>query len=495
MVALRFVGWPAIIWQFIMFHSIFKHVKWSTPSQLLQVLQGVGVASLIITPLMLSLIFKTGTRYIMGGIVALVLGLMLFYQSQNAPVGLVAVQNKLSNTANKVNLKFIDVKQQRPLDYAEQPVTYQDPYTIRLGTAFEVLNHYFVKTVLPYPMAFYYGFRVIKPEPITGAASLAGLLVFMTLALLSLLFLHKNKLLSTGIFIYLASLVVFSGFFYPVPGLVAERFMFIATIGWSIFLCAVFFMLFRINTTLSIGQWSSIATTPKVVFSLLLVLYSGLTFSRNFDWKDDLTLFRHDISYVTESAQANNLLAIHLIRHSLEVTDTSQQRALRKETIIHLKKTVEISPTFFNANYDLGRLYAGLNMPDSALVWFTNAYKIKPDYIETTFNIADVYLQRGQYQPAIPYLEYAIKHRPADYRGYSDLSFIYFQLHDFYKSMDVNRQAIANISSNAAPYINIGNVYLNLNKPDSAALWAHKALEVEPTSPLANKILQQAGKK
>jgi len=254
-------------------------------------------------------------------------------------------------------------------------------------------------------------------------------------------------------------------------------------------------MLFRINTTLSIGQWSSIATTPKVVFSLLLVLYSGLTFSRNFDWKDDLTLFRHDISYVTESAQANNLLAIHLIRHSLEVTDTSQQRALRKETIIHLKKTVEISPTFFNANYDLGRLYAGLNMPDSALVWFTNAYKIKPDYIETTFNIADVYLQRGQYQPAIPYLEYAIKHRPADYRGYSDLSFIYFQLHDFYKSMDVNRQAIANISSNAAPYINIGNVYLNLNKPDSAALWAHKALEVEPTSPLANKILQQAGKK
>ena len=42
---------------------------------------------------------------------------------------------------------------------------------------------------------------------------------------------------------------------------------------------------------------------------MILVLYSGLTFSRNLDWKDRVTLFRHDIKVVENSAPKTRIAA------------------------------------------------------------------------------------------------------------------------------------------------------------------------------------------
>ena len=491
LVMLKIIGWPAILWQTMMVHNFFKHLQFGNLLNAHELLSPIGIASLLVTALMLLLIFKKGTRHLVNGMVVMAIGVLLFYQGHHSPLNVVEAQNKITNTVNKLDPRFIEAKQQRPLDYAEQPVSNQDPLNIRIGTSLEVMAHYFSKTILPYPMAFYYGYRFIKPETITEAMPLIGLLIFGALGFLAIVLIGKNKLLSIGLLIYLSSLAVFSGFFYPVPGLVAERFMFIPTLGWSIVLGALLFMLFRFDNKLAIKQFSSVATVPKVVFVVILILYSGITFSRNFNWKDDLTLFRHDILYVSESAQANNLLAIHLIHRSTNINDAIEQKDLREEAVVHLKKAVEINPGFFNANYDLGRMYLVLNKPDSALVWFLKANKIKPSFIEITFNIADIYLARGQYLAAIPFLEYAIKNRPTDYRGYSSLSYSYFQLHNFYKSIAVNQLGIENIPLNTAAYVNIGNVYLNLNKPDSAALWANKALAIDPSNQTASQILKQ----
>ena len=111
--------------------------------------------------------------------------------------------------------------------------------------------------------------------------------------------------------------------------------------------------------------------------------------------------------------------------------------------------------------------------------------------MEAKFNIADIYLAQGQYKAAVPLLEDLIRNRPTDYRGYSSLSYVYFQLGDLYKSISVNKMAVQSIPANTAAYVNIANVYLNLNKPDSALLWAYKALAIEPSNQTASEILKQ----
>ena len=491
MVMIKVIGWPAIIWQALTIHNFWKDLHLDKPFTIDRLVNPIGAASLLVTILMALIIFKRSTRYLIDCMVVLAVAVLLFYQGHHSPINAVEAQNNITFTINKVDPKFIEVKQQRPLDYAEQPVTNEDPLNIRIGTALEVMAHYFIKTILPYPMAFYYGYRFIKPETITEVMPLMGLLLFITLAVFSIALIRKNQLVSIGVLIYLSSLIVFSGFFYPVPGLVAERFMFIPTLGWSIILGVLLFRLGRLDDKLSTAQFSFVKAVPKAVFVFLMVLYGTITFARNFNWKDDLTLFRHDIEYVNESAQANNLLAIHLMHRSADIAEPNEQRALREEAIVHLKKTVEISPNFFNANYDLGRMYLVMNVRDSALVWFLKASKIRPAFMEAKFNIADIYLAQGQYKAAVPLLEDLIRNRPTDYRGYSSLSYVYFQLGDLYKSISVNKMAVQSIPANTAAYVNIANVYLNLNKPDSALLWANKALAIEPSNQTASEILKQ----
>jgi tetratricopeptide (TPR) repeat protein len=392
-----------------------------------------------------------------------------------------------------VNPRFIEIKQERPLDFVEQPVTNGETVALRAGTAFEVMCHYFIKTLAPYPMAYYYGYRYIKPEPITDPKPLAGLIIYLLLIVLAVALMHKNALLSMGLIIYLVSLTIFSGYFYPVPGQVADRFMLIPSIGWSILLGVAVFGTVKITSRSVVNQWRSVKNIVKAAFLALLLVYSAVTFARNFNWADDLTLFRHDISTVDESVQAHNILATHLIDHSLVANDPSEQKQLREEAIKNFKKAADIRPSFFNATYDLGRVYLLLNMPDSALAWFIKANKINADFIEVQFYIADIYTQLGQYQAAIPYLEYTIRARPGDYAAYNKLSYVYFRLNDAYRSIEVSKQAILKTQAGGLPYAAIGSVYLSLNKPDSAGLWAHKALEIEPGNRGATQLLQRIG--
>ena len=492
-VGFRIIGWPAVIWQAIPIHNFFKHGDFASQN-LLSTVQGIGLGCFFVTALIISLIFRTGTRFLIGSYVLLALSVLIYLQvTIYKPISLVTAQHAVANTVNKVNPKFIEIKQDRPLDFVEQPVTPANSTSIRIGTAFEVLCHYFTKTLVPYPMAFYYGYSFIKPESITDLKPLTGVITYFLLAIFALACIRKNKVVSAGLLIYLASITIFSGYFYPVPGQVAERFMLIPSIGWCILLGFAFFGVFdSTGKTLKI-QWQMAPKITRGIFLAVLILYSAITFSRNFDWKDDLTLYRHDIIYVDESVQAHNILATHLVDHSLVITDPVEQTGLREEAIGHFKKAVSIRPSFFNPTYDIGRVYLMLNSPDSAQAWLIKAKNLSPYYTDISLNIADIYIQREQYRASIPYLESAIRLRPEDYTGYNKLSFVYFKLNEPYQSIAVSKQEILKAHAAGTPYVAIGSVYFGLHKADSAALWAHKALEIEPGNQGAIRLLNSLG--
>ena len=410
--------------------------------------------------------FKRSPRLIADAFTLLAIFIVgLFYSSAR-----IDLKQKIEATGKIVDVNLYKVKADRPLSYIENPLVGEVSSQTRAGTVLNILLFYLQKVILPYQFAFYYGYQFIKPQPLSSPGAIISLLLHSILLLLALALARKDKLLSAGIWVYLISVAIYSNFVLPPPGIVADRFIFIPSLGFCMVLAAICYRAFeRLNP----GKEFSMLFVPKgmkYAFVVLLAGYSVITFSRNLDWKDHLTLMRHDIKYVNESAQANNLLALNIMKYSLTPMVLSEQQQLWNEAIIHFKKSLEIYPNTFNIAYDIGRVYTALKQTDSSLHYFKLAEQISPNHKLPVLNtnIAMGYSQLGLTDSANIYLEKYIKAKPSDFEGYNSLALSYFRSNNILKSIEVSRRAYAALPSNyRAPY-NIAQAYAAINQRDSA---------------------------
>ncbi len=408
---------------------------------------------------------------------------------------LLVAQNALEDFGKKNNnLSVLPGKSDRPISIVEQPLANEVRLKERAGMSLQVMLHYFTKTILPYPLSFYYGYKVFKPAKLTDAIPLVSLVLHLLLLLTGIAFIKKNKAVSFSLFIYFVTILPFSNLFISVPGVAADRFLLVPSIGWCILLAQLLFLLWKQNSQAPVSDFSNAPKAFKYVFGALLCFYSVITIARNFNWKDDLTLFRHDIEYVNNSAQAHNLLALHLMQHSEKEPGAAEQTALKQEALLHFKKTLEIYPPFFNVAYDIGRVYTSLNMPDSAIIAFKHSLTIDTSFIDAHLNLAGLYFSQGKLNDAIPYYEHLINVLPTEADSYNKLSFIYYQLKQYDQSITVNKRGIRLVPNFIDGYLNIGRTYISMNMSDSATYFLNQAIQINPDNQTARQLLQSISK-
>lgn len=437
---------------------------------------------------------KTSVLYVSIALIFLCNLLFVWFAIRFSHQPVHELTNAIKSNSEKYNPKIIAIRQDRPLHYTEVCVSHLDPFTNKLGTSFEVLFHYFKKTVFPYPLAYYYGYQIIKPMKITDGIPLISLIIHFTLFVIALYVMHKDPLISFGLFVYLFSVSTFSNYVQYLPGMVADRYLLIPSLGWSIVLVGVLRKFSGVADNARNITWESIKPTAKYPFLAILLLYSTLTFCRNFNWKDDLTLFRHDIDYVDESAQAHNLLALHLMQHSSTETNAMVQQDLAKEALHHFKRTLQIYPAFFNVAYDIGRVYMGLGATDSAIVYFEQALVIDSLTLPTVhIQLADLYFDQNNIDKSNQHLAAYIRVSPTDYTGYSKLSYNYFVIKDYQNSIAVNKQAIRNIPSLVEPYVNMAYAFNQMGIKDSALIYLREANLIAPNNAAVQNAIRQVG--
>ena len=422
--------------------------------------------------------------------------------AQSSSAKLHATSDKLKDAGQKIKqaqgkvaetkIEVLPVATDRPLLFIEAPVAKTDPLNIRVGTSLVVLLHYAKLMMFPYPLSFYYGYRIIEPTPANDWKAITGLLIYLCLGIVALVNVKRDKILSLGLFAYLLGVAMFINFSELIPGVVGDRYLLFPSVGFCIIIIAIIHYYAEKKKLRSVTV-QSLPIVFKYGFGALLLLLSIETWSRNLDWKDNLTLFRHDLKYVTQSAQGHNLLALQLFQRSSEAPNREEQENMRREAVEEFKASLNIYPLFFNVNFDLGRTYALLKVPDSALIYFKKGIALNPTYNMSHLAIADIYMQRSNWQQAIPYLQQAVALRPKDYNGYDKLSYAYFMLKDFANAIQTNKTAMAEIPGNAEPVINIGRTYEGMRQSDSARYYLKKADSMAPGNPLVQQILKQLG--
>lgn len=288
-------------------------------------------------------------------------------------------------------------------------------FSEKMSTITYTLGKYIQLLIVPHPLTHDYYPRHINIMSWGNWQVLLSVLVHLGLAVYAIWGLLKKNILSYGILFYLITLTIVSNVVFPIGTNMAERFIFMPSVGFCIVLTA---LLFKGKDLLN-GKVNLLLGAAGVI----LFLFSAKTFTRNLVWKDNYTLFTTDIAVSKNSAKLRNSVGGVLTDKAKSMPAGSARTATLQEAITHLQEAKKIHPTYKNAYLIAGNAHNYLQQYEQAIQNYNQALRLDANYQEAynnrtlTYRAAGLYYgkEKGDFQKSIQYLTEAQKVDPNDY--------------------------------------------------------------------------------
>jgi protein O-mannosyl-transferase len=349
----------------------------------------------------------------------------------------------------------------------------------RYATAFYILLRYVVLLLFPHPLTSDYNFAQIKIQDIGDPGAILGVIFYGAIGIYAILNFKKKNIITFGILFYLLSLAPVSNIFFLGGSSMAERFLYIPSLGFCLIIAYFIVKLSKAETNrASYTNFKVFFGTYTSVLSLafaIMLLYSIKTFSRSKDWKDTLTIYSRDIQVSPNSATANELLGNSLIRRT--ATSTNHQNRLDTLNLAkqYLKRALEIAPGFFYASSNLGYVYLIENNADSAYIFLSEGVKHGPNDINLNNNLGSSLLILKRYDEAIKVFSHLLSLNPKFEAGYTNLTSAYLSKGDNNNALLYSLKLIAINPSNPKPYYQAGQIYRTQGDMQRAQEYFNKA--------------------
>nr|CAD7392097.1 unnamed protein product [Timema cristinae] len=313
----------------------------------------------------------------------------------------------------------------------------------------------------------------LDPRNLATLISYAALLLLMYTAVVT-----DNRQQATLIIMSLAFLILpflpASNLFFPVGFVVAERILYIPSMG----LCML----------VAYG-WTQLAhkRCKKLAWLLLgvmLLVHGCKTYSRNLDWENEYTIFMAGLKVNQRNAKLFNNVG-----HALE----GQGRF--DEALDYFQKAVRVQEDDIGAHINVGRTYNHLKMFKEAEDAYLKAKsllpkakpgesyqaRIAPNHLNVFLNLANLIARNEtRLEEADLLYRQAISMR-ADYtQAYINRGDILLKLNRTKEAQEVYERALFYDSNNPDIYYNLGVVFLEQGKASQALAYLDKALEFDP---------------
>jgi len=320
------------------------------------------------------------------------------------------------------------------------------------ATKIFVAGKYLLLLIFPYNLTWDYSYGSIAPQELWNLPVLLSLIVHIGLLIFAIVKIKRRSIVAFGILFYFIVYSITSNFFITIDATMAERFMFIPSLGFCIILAV---MLMKINNNPKINlKPSFIALTV-----LILGLYSVKTINRNQDWKDTETLIRSEQensnAVRTQLSYANQMGQLGITQ-----TDSLTKKEYFNQALAAAHKAVNSYPGYSLAHYVLGRSYLQMNDTTHAKSEFLKALDIDNRNISAL----------------------------------NDLGVIYWHQHDMDKSAEAYKKITEIDSRNEKAFENLGMIYYFMKDYNNALRMYDITLSLNPNNNLANqykKIIQQ----
>jgi tetratricopeptide (TPR) repeat protein len=228
-----------------------------------------------------------------------------------------------------------------------------------LPSTFLVLSWCLRLMLLPHPLTCDYSYNQIPAGHFSSPAVLLGVLIAAALAYFSFKGLAAKSPRALGALLFSVTLAPALAFVLIRGGILAERFLYAPALGFSIVVLLLLAAWARVPLRSPEADWRSFWGAPRFIVPVAVIcaLYALKTVSRNTVWRDNLTLFSHDVTASPGSCQAHRHYGAELINASIAEKDPRRKLEWFEQGTSQLKAALAIDPHLSAVWFKLGVAY------------------------------------------------------------------------------------------------------------------------------------------
>jgi protein O-mannosyl-transferase len=343
-----------------------------------------------------------------------------------------------------------------------------DTLSSRVTNALGSYVRYISKLFWPVDLSIFY------PFPAHGAIALAIVAVLL-LGACSLAFIILSPrwpYLFVGWFWFLGTLVPVIGIIQAGSQSMADRFIYIPSIGFFIFVTWAVADVFE-------SRHSKII--PAALATAVLAACVVLTHIQIQYWRSSITVFAHALTVTTD-----NYVADACLGQALDAVGRD------KEALPYCQDAVRIDPDYSPGQFFLGMVCWKQN--DLAEAWqhFDTAAKADPQNSIVQYDMGKFLLEHGIVDKAIVRFNVAIQDDPTFAEAHNALGKAFLQQGKLQPAADQLSRAVALAPGNAQFYYDLGTVFLDASRPTQAIGPFSTAIQLQPDFELAHENLAAA---
>src|SRR5213594_3789507 len=257
---------------------------------------------------------------------------------------------------------------------------------------------------------------------------------------------------------YVVVLLPVLGIFQSGPQIAADRYTYLANLGWAILVSAGVLSHWRRRPFLFTG-----------LAACVLFWLGILTWNQVQVWRDSEKLWTHALATYPKSSIAENNLG-----------NVRADQSKLAEAIEHYRQALDINPEHASAHYNLGNVLAQQGKLAEASDHYRQALRLKPDYADAHNNLGNVFAQQGKLAEASEQYQRALQIRPDDADAHNNLGNALAQQGKLSEAVDHYRQALKIKPDFAKAASNLGSALAQQGKLSEAVEHYRRALKIKP---------------
>jgi tetratricopeptide (TPR) repeat protein len=368
----------------------------------------------------------------------------------------------------------------------------------KYATIILTLGIYLKLLFWPHPLTFDYYPYHISLTNFLHFGVIITLIIYSSLFIYACLQIIRKTPAAYSILFFLISIFPVSNLVVNVGTFMNERFVYQASVAFSIGI--VLILLYVIER--SVIQKVLSGKYMKLIVLLAIILsFSVVTFSRNYAWKNDFTLFLTDVKTSSNSAKSNCGAGGLLLYRAINTDNPQKKREELNLAIQYLTKATTIDPTYSDVWRKLGTAQYKLNQDiPKAFHYYCTALKNNPCDEDAYTDIHFLLSKCDNVDSRIDYYKELLKINPKRPDVNTQLGFLYGkEKQDISAAITFFKHSVSLNPINKEAFKGLGAAYLTSGSYDISLYWLEKALQLDSldagTYKLLGSVFMQMGNK
>jgi tetratricopeptide (TPR) repeat protein len=253
------------------------------------------------------------------------------------------------------------------------------PWWVRIQTATAILWEYTTLLIAPVQLSADYSFDQIPlVHSIWDPRFLTAVLLFGLIGAVLFAFRRHAREVILGLLLALIAIALTSNIPFPIGTMKGERLLYLPSVGWCLAAGWLGAKAIRVRPNL----WAPLLT-------LVIVLFAARTWARNYDWRDNTTLFEATVRTSPGSAKAHYNLGVAYMREDR-----------LDEAMLQFRRTLQIYPDYADAAFGIGKIYEVRNVTAGAVAWYTRAIALNWEYHQAHLQLGRLRYELNEFATA-----------------------------------------------------------------------------------------------